>query len=174
MAQLFSLDHIERMKLIIIFGSLVLFAALVGCETRTWPGTNYKVGILTDAPDGFYVWTTNIVSSYTCRFYEGLPPKKTFTETNRIQSSDFMPEHVVVSLPASQIPYAAQVYDVQVSGHATKEMLDLFRIIVVADHEAYLGDITRGGSSATVTLLLMSQKEADTVTAAIRKRYSLP
>jgi len=90
------------------------------------------------------------------------------------QSSDFVPERVVVSLPASQIPYASQVYDVQVSGHATEEMSNLFRIIIVADHEAYLGDITRVGSSATVTLLLMSHKEADTVTSAIRKRYSLP
>lgn len=159
----FTLDHTECMKPVSTFGSLVLVTISLGCATH-----KSATATATDAPDGFYVGTTNIVGSFTLRVFS---PSGSNPSTFRIHSSVFVPERVVVSSAASQIPGG---YYVQVSGHATEEMLDLSGIIFVADHTGYFGDGKRVGSSATATLLLSSLKEVDTVASAMRKRYSLP
>ena len=155
------------MNLVGAFTSVVAALALIGCASS-------KEMTQTNAPDGFYVETSEVSDSYKLQV---VPPSGGRALRFHIRHyTAFVPQRVIVF-------DAPDGNHVQVDGKATAHEWSKEAIIIVANGKPYfeLGKSgqavseggVRFGPSATVALVLSTREEAESVASALRRRYSL-
>lgn len=155
------------MKNLGLLGLIVLLALAAGCASSKQPNS--------DAPDGIFTSTTDDALGYKMTVF---PPKGGPAMTVAIQEyGGFLPQHVTVVL-------RPRLCLIQITGQGLATNWSDQGLFVVANHVPYWQlkkspqkAAVPGKSAAVPAAIFMttrSPQEANSVAAALRKRYSLP
>lgn len=146
---------------------LIALVAVSGC-------TSARQATRSEATDGFYVESSKNSTGLAVRVPHPVDGHILTIPVDRFDA--FVPEHIdIFDTPGGSY--------VQISGRATVDGWSTQPIILVANNKPYVelgksGQAVSGagvpvGPSATISLVVRTRTEADTVAAALRQRFSI-